>query len=149
MPFHSKYFLQSSLYIVLLVKFSVSYIHEKVCTNHNEVKNIEEKNIPLICDIIHIVRSSEQYLTLPFYTIEEMISEWIFNWFMGVYTDFRYNRGDNTLLIYLLKKITAFVFRRNIRIYNKYGYSILKIEKERGTMDSATEIFNGLFQRLF
>jgi len=93
-----------------------------------------------LCDIIHIVRSSEQYLTLPCYTIEEMISEWMFNWFIGIYNDFRYNRGDNTLLIHILKKITAFVFRRNIRIYNKYGYSILKIEKERGTMDSKTEM---------
>lgn len=93
-----------------------------------------------LCDIIHIVRSSEQYLTLPFYTIEEMISECMFNWFIGIYNDFRYNRGDNTLLIHILKKFTAFVFRRNIRIYNKYGYSILKFEKERGTMDSKTEM---------
>lgn len=26
-----------------------------------------------------------------------------------------------------------------MRIYNRYGYSILKIEKERGTMDGKTE----------
>lgn len=105
-----------------------------------------------LCDIIHIVKSSEQYLSLPFYTIEEMISEWIFNTFINIYYDFRFNRGDNTLLVYLLKKFTAFLFRRNIRIYNKYGYSILKIEKERGTMDGKAEtkkyyIMNGKIYR--
>lgn len=105
-----------------------------------------------LCDIIHIVKSSEQYVALPFYTIEEMLSEWVFNTFINIYYGFRFNRGDNTLLVYLLKKVAAFLFKRNIRIYNKYGYSILKIEKERGTMDGKTEtkkyyIMNGKIYR--
>lgn len=93
-----------------------------------------------LSDIIRIVKTSEQNLALSFYTIEEMLTEWIFNFFIGLYYDFRYNRGDNTLLIYLLKKITASLFRRNVRIYNKYGYSVLKVERERGTMNGETEI---------
>lgn len=92
-----------------------------------------------LCDVIHVASSGDEKLALPFYTIEEMITEWCFNKFMGLYTDFRYRRGDNTLLVYLLKGITAALWRRNIRIYNHYGYSILRLEKERGTMDGKVE----------
>lgn len=92
-----------------------------------------------LCDVIHIVSSGDMRLAMPFYTIEEMFSEWVFNRFMRLYEDFRFRRGDNTLLVHILKSITAWLWRRNLRIYNRFGYSILKIEKERGTMDGKTE----------
>lgn len=92
-----------------------------------------------LCDIIHIVQSGEQRLALPFYTIEEMISEWTFNRFNAMYYDFRFRRGDNTLLVHLLKCLTSWIWRRNVRIFNRFGYSVLKIEKERGTMDGKPE----------
>lgn len=92
-----------------------------------------------LCDIVHIVSSGNTRLALPFFTIEDMLNEWLFNRFINLYEDFRFNRGDNTLLIYLLKKVTAFVYCRNTVIYNTYGYSISNIEKERGTMDGKTE----------
>ena len=46
-----------------------------------------------LCDVIHIVSSGDTRLTLPFYTIEEMISEWAFNRFIRLYEDFRFRRG--------------------------------------------------------
>ena len=92
-----------------------------------------------LCDIVHIVSSGNTRLALPFFTIEEMLNEWLFNWFINLYADFRFNRGDNTLLIYLLKKVTAFFYKRTVIAYNIYGYSISNIEKERGTMDGKTE----------
>ena len=92
-----------------------------------------------LCDIINIASSGNQRLALPFYTIEEMISEWAFNGFINLYYDFRFRRGDNTLLVHILKSITAWIYKRNARIYNKYGYSISQIEKERGTMDGKIE----------
>lgn len=92
-----------------------------------------------LCDILHIISSDEQRLALPFYTIEDMVSEWIFNKVIRLYYDFRFRRGDNTLLIRMLKNVSAWVWKRNLRIYNRYGYSVLKIAKERGTMDGKTE----------
>ena len=92
-----------------------------------------------LCDVIHIVSSGETKLAMPFYTIEDMLSEWAFNGFISLYYDFRFRRGDNTLLVHILKALTSFIWRRNMRIYNKYGYSILRIEKERGTMDGKIE----------
>ena len=92
-----------------------------------------------LADIINIASCGELRLALPFYTIEEMLSEWAFNRFMRLYEDFRFRRGDNTLLVHILKSVVAWLWRRNLRIYNRYGYSILKIEKERGTMDGKME----------
>ena len=91
-----------------------------------------------LCDVINIISCGERRLALPFYTIEEMLSEWAFNKFINLYYDFRFRRGDNTLLVHILKSITAFLWRRNLRIYNRFGYSVLNIEKERGTMDGKT-----------
>ena len=92
-----------------------------------------------LCDIIHIVSSGKQRLALPFYTIEEMLTEWAFNRFIDLYYDLRFRRGDNTLLVYILKGITAWLFKRNAKIHNRFGYSISNIEKERGTMDGKIE----------
>ena len=92
-----------------------------------------------LADIINIASCGDMRLALPFYTIEEMLSEWAFNCFLSLYYDFRFRRGDNTLLVHILKSVVAWLWRRNLRIFNRYGYSILKIEKERGTMDGKTE----------
>ena len=88
-----------------------------------------------LCDIINIVSSGDLKLAMPFYTIGDMVAEWAFNKFIGLYYDFRFRRGDNTLLVHVLKSVTAWLWKRNVRIYNRYGFSVLKIEKERGTMD--------------
>lgn len=92
-----------------------------------------------LCDIVNIVSAGDTKLALPFYTIEDIVSEIAFNRFIALYYDFRYRRGDNTLLVHILKSITAWLWKRNTRIYNKYGYSIVKVEKERGTMDGKPE----------
>ena len=88
-----------------------------------------------LCDIIRIVYSGDERLALPFYTIEEMMTEWCVNRLIALYYDFRYRRGDNTLLMYLLKSFAAKLWQRNLKIYNRYGYCVMGIEKERGTMD--------------
>ena len=92
-----------------------------------------------LCDIVHIASSGKQRLCLPFYIIEDMICETLFDWFIDLYYNFRYRRGDNTLLIHILKSITAWLYQKNVKVYNKYGYSISHIEKERGTMDGKIE----------
>ena len=92
-----------------------------------------------LADIVHIVSTGEQQLSLPFFTIEEMVQEWLFGRFMSLYYDLRHRRGDHTLLIHVLKSITAVIYRHYVTTYNRYGYSISKIEKERGTRDGDVE----------
>ena len=88
-----------------------------------------------LADIINITSCGKTRLALPFYALEEMVSEWMAERFLSLYTDLRFLRGDNTLLIYLLKGVTAWLWRRNLRVYNRFGYCVLRLEKERGTLD--------------
>ena len=92
-----------------------------------------------LCDIVHIVSSGKMRLAMPFYTIEEMLTEWAFDVFISMYYDFRHRRGDNTLLVHILKTVTSWLYKRNAKIYNRFGYSVSAIEKERGTMDGKPE----------
>jgi hypothetical protein len=92
-----------------------------------------------LADILTIVNSGKQKLALPFYTIEEMLCDWAFSRFISMYYDFRYKRGDNTLLVYLLKAIVSKIWVHNERVYNRFAYSVLSIEKERGTQDGKPE----------
>lgn len=87
-----------------------------------------------LADIITIVTTGNTKLALPFYTIEEMIAERMFKWFIKIYYDFRFRRGDNTLFIYALKTVTNWIYQRNLCIYNKFGYSTVFVDKEQGTM---------------
>ena len=92
-----------------------------------------------LCDIVHIVSSGKMRLAMPFYTIEEMLTEWAFDGFISMYYDFRHRRGDNTLLVHILKTVTSWLYKRNAKIYNRFGYAVSAIEKERGTMDGKPE----------
>ena len=88
-----------------------------------------------LAEVLTILSAGEQRIALPFYTIEEMICEYLYSKFQGLYEDFRFRRGDNTLLVHILKTITAKLWWRNEKIKNLYGYSTLTIGKQRGTLD--------------
>ena len=92
-----------------------------------------------LCEILTIISAGEQRISLPFYTIEEMAIEWLYVRFIDLYADFRFRRGDNTLLVYMLKTITAKLWNRYITFRNKYGYSILTVSKQAGTMDGKSK----------
>jgi hypothetical protein len=68
-----------------------------------------------------------------------MICETLFDCFVDLYYNVRYRRGDNTLLVHILKSVTAWLYKKNVRIYNQYGYAVSQIEKERGTQDGNVE----------
>ena len=92
-----------------------------------------------LADILYVTNSGKPKLALPFYTIEEMLYDWAFSRFISMYYDFRHIRGDNTLFVHILKCLVSKIWAHNERIYNRFGYSVLSIEKERGTQDSKPE----------
>ena len=92
-----------------------------------------------LADILTIVTNGKPKLALPFYSIEEMLCDWAFSRFISLYYDFRFKRGDNTLLVHTLKILVSKIWAHNERIYNRFGYSVLSIEKERGTQDGKPE----------
>ena len=67
---------------------------------------------------------------MPFYFIGELIYTFIFGKFAPAYQEFRFNRGDNTLLIHSFKKVGAGVHQSYSRIYNRFGYSVCSLAVE-------------------
>lgn len=88
-----------------------------------------------LAEVITILSAGEQRIAMPFYTIEEMVCEQAYCKFLRLYEDFRFRRGDNTLLVYILKTVTAKLWKHNEKIKNLYGYSVLVLAKQRGTLE--------------
>ncbi len=89
-----------------------------------------------LTEIIHVNKCSEVNLAMPFFEFEDLLIDWLFNKFRSSYYKHRYERGDNTLLIYLEKKIVSFLYNYQKRIYNTFGFYDLKLDIELGTMES-------------
>lgn len=88
-----------------------------------------------LCEIVHIKESGETRLAMPFFSLAELLYDWLYNKFSGLYYEYRYTRGDNTLAIYLLKGLTAKIRGYYTGIYNRFGYCELAVEVESGTQD--------------
>lgn len=75
-----------------------------------------------LCDILHIKQVSDIGLAMPFFFLEELIYDFIFGRFVNLYSQYRYNRADNSLFMYLIKKIVSWIVRHYKRTYNVFGY---------------------------
>jgi hypothetical protein len=85
-----------------------------------------------LCEIVHIKNSTPIQLAMPFYFVGELLHDLIFPKFTSIYTEYRFNRGDTTLLMYLIKKVGSGLHRSYTRIYNRFGYSTRLLAIEDG-----------------
>ena len=92
-----------------------------------------------LADIIAVRKDGGQKLALPFFTLEEWLYEKTFEWFLGLYYDFRFRRGDNTLLVHVCKSVVCKIWAHYERMYNRFGYTTLNLDKERGTREDRPE----------
>ncbi len=92
-----------------------------------------------LCEIVHIKESGETRLAMPFFSLAELLYGWLYNKFSGLYYEYRFTRGDNTLPMYFLKGITAKMRDYYTKIYNRFGYCVLSVQVESGTQDGATQ----------
>lgn len=88
-----------------------------------------------LCEIIHIRDSGETRLAMPFFSLAELLYYWLFGKLANIYYQYRYVRSDNTLLMYILKTITAKMHHYYTHIYNRFGYCKLSVQIESGTQD--------------
>lgn len=92
-----------------------------------------------LCDIIHIRDSGETKLVMPLFALEELLYSFVFGRFIKLYLRYRYVRSDNTLLMYIFKKIASKLYRYYNKVYNVFGYCKLDLQVERGTQDGELE----------
>ena len=115
-----------------------NYPFVKVVTDEQRPENWGANGREL-CEIIRIRESGETRLAMPFFSLAELLYGWLYNKFAGLYYEYRYNRGDNTLLMYLLKGLTAKMRDYYTGIYNRFGYCVATVDVESGTLDGKTE----------
>lgn len=88
-----------------------------------------------LCQILHMETSSDLLLAMPFFNLGELLHSFVFNKFMDIYSRYRYNHGDNTLLMYLLKGVVSKFHHYYKRLYNRFGYMNMSLLIEDGTQD--------------
>ena len=93
-----------------------------------------------LCEIVHIKDKSETRLAMPLHFIGELLHSIIFPRFKGLYQEYRFNRGDNTLLMYLIKKLGATVHSAHTGIYNRFGYHIRELAIEDGATNDVIDV---------
>jgi hypothetical protein len=92
-----------------------------------------------LCDIVHICDTSKNKLAMPFFFIAELLYDFVLSRFRRFYYDYRFARGDNTLTLYLYKKIAGVLNSHYRRIYNRFSFFELSVAKEKGTLDGNRE----------
>lgn len=119
--------------------------HSATVDNFPFIKVIMDEQRPMslgadareLCSIIHIRDSSDFTLAMPFYFIETLVHDFIYLKFKGFYTNYRFNRADNTLLLHLIKSVSGKVYNYNKRIHNTFDFCELALQTEKGVMDGA------------
>ena len=91
-----------------------------------------------LCELVHIEETSEIRLAMPFFALEDLIIQLLFDKFKDTYYDHRFYRGDNTLIIYLFKSIFARLYHYYKKIYNTFGYYEVNNIIEKGTQKGST-----------
>lgn len=89
-------------------------------------------------DLLEIVTIDETLptkLAMPFFALTELVYTFVFDKFINLYYRYRHTRSDNTLPMYLLKKVTSTFNHYYNRIYNTFGYCAVSTLVEAGTMD--------------
>ena len=117
--------------------------HSATVDNFPFVKVITDEQRPAswgadardLCDIVTIVESSEQRLAMPLFFVAELLYAFFFSKFERLYYQYRFNRADNTLPMYLFKAFFAKFSKFYHGKYNQFGYSVSKIRIEAGTLE--------------
>lgn len=78
-------------------------------------------------------------LALPLFFIEEFIYGFTFDRFSSVYDEYRFYHGDNTLFMYIVKKLCGKFINYYRNVYNKFGYDLHRLEMENVTTGELTK----------
>ena len=87
-------------------------------------------------EILTISEVESSCLAMPLFFIEEFLYGLFMPRFNDVYETYRFWHGNNTLVMYLLKKVCTSFHNYYQRIYNVYGYDVNHLDITNGKMDA-------------
>lgn len=88
-----------------------------------------------LCEIVHIDDCGKMNLAMPLFAIEDLIIQLLVGKFSDRYYKYRFERGDNTLFMYLYHGLISKLNNYQTRIYNTFGYYKVNVSVEKGTQD--------------
>lgn len=85
-----------------------------------------------LCSIINIDDGGEFENVMPCFLFGEMLNDLVFSKFERLYEEYRYNRADDTLFMYLLRSVVSKFLKHYRRIHNTFDVAemTLSIENE-------------------
>ena len=86
-------------------------------------------------EIIQIDENDKDKLAMPFFYIEELIHAFFRKKFEKLHKNIRYNRGDNSLLYYIIHTVVSKFENYYDKIYGTYGYEEMKILIQDGLQE--------------
>lgn len=85
----------------------------------------------------HMTKPSKEKSTLPLFFVEKTIYKLCSKIYDKFDDDFRYYRGDESLLHYFMKWLDSKIYNLYYRRKNRYGYVVISKEMEAGTLDES------------
>lgn len=91
-----------------------------------------------ICDkIVNIEEVKERNLAMPLFFIEEILYYFLAPLYQRLYESYRFRRGDNSLIIHLIKNTLGRFVNWYERQYNIFGYDLMTLTSESGKLDGS------------
>ena len=89
-----------------------------------------------ICDnVINIEDVKKDKLALPLFFVEELLYAIVKPRFDRMYERYRFNRADNSLIMYFIKNTVVRFINWYERQYNLYGYDLYTLASDSGKLD--------------
>lgn len=89
--------------------------------------------------IIEIEETGELRLAMPFFQLGEIFHAVVGSRFAKWYEDFRYRRGDNTLISHFFKWLAAADSKHYERIYNTFSYKRVSVKMQNGSLEGESK----------
>ncbi len=89
-----------------------------------------------ICDkVINIEEVKKGNLALPLFFVEDLLYSIIKPRFERLYENYRFNRADNSLIMYFIKNTVVRFLNWYDRQYNLFGYDLYTLASDSGKLD--------------
>lgn len=88
-----------------------------------------------LCEIVRIEECAPLNISMPFFALEDLVSQITLEKFQNRYYNYRFNRSDNTLPMYLYHGCASLLNKYLKGIYNTFGFYKLDVTIESGRQD--------------
>ena len=88
-----------------------------------------------LAEIVYVEKVSKMSLAMPLFALEDLVITYLLDKHKKEYYQYRFERGDNTLRMYLYHGLMSFLHTYHKRIYNTFGYYKIKAVVESGRQD--------------